>query len=64
MALNEHTDVQTMTQLDDADYWQAVNALNHADTMVKVPVSARQLPALDTRLRQYERRYSVGGNIA
>ena len=63
-ALNQHTSVQTMTQLDDASYWQRANALNHADKMLKVPLSPKQIPALDAKLSKINRRYTVGGNIA
>jgi len=64
MALNQNTGVQTMTELNDTQYWQEVNALHQADSVVKVPLAPKQIPALDAKLKRVTRRYTVGGNIA
>lgn len=63
-ALNQHSNVQTMTQLEDVPYWQNINAMNHADKMLKIPIAPKQIPALDGYLHTIPRRYSVAGNIA
>ena len=63
-ALNQHTNVQTMTPLEDAPYWREVNALHHADNMFKVPIAPKQIPALDAKLSKVNRSYTAGGNIA
>jgi glycolate oxidase FAD binding subunit len=51
----------------EAALWAGVNACAWADpeaSLIKVPLSPRQLPALEAQLPPGKRRYSAGGNIA
>ncbi len=65
--LQEHTELQS-AEVGDEAYWQTVNAFGWAadrQAIVKVPVSPRQIPALDGATPAgATRRYSVGGNVA
>lgn len=70
------TQMQTESQLassdilqdnEEASLWAEVNACAWADSrasLIKIPLSPRQLPVLEAQLPPAKRRYSAGGNIA
>ena len=64
---NQLADAETIDGEAESAFWAAVNACTWADpaaSLIKIPLSPRQLPALEAHLPAGPRRYSAGGNIA
>jgi glycolate oxidase FAD binding subunit len=68
--LTQNTAITNHEQItEDNELWQAANSLNWATkqpALVKVPLTPRQIPELDTAVAKLNgtRRYTNGGNIA
>ena len=64
------TDLQGSELLEgqvDTEYWAGVNGLPWVDkskNLLKVPLTPKQIPALEVKLNGMPRRYSAGGNTA
>ncbi len=57
------TATETIDGADEIALWEAINASAWANSIVKVPLTHHQIPALDDLLIG-TRRYSAGGNVA
>ena len=66
--LVEETAVVTTTELiDDSDYWQSVNAFtwaNPTQSLVKAPLTPKQIPTLVETVQPTKYRYTVGRHVA
>lgn len=68
--LQEQTEMETAVLLEqDADhhYWQAQNRFDWLlpdQSLVKIPITPKQIGSLDNRLTRTKRQYSAGGNVA
>jgi glycolate oxidase FAD binding subunit len=60
-------DGEFMAEADEAAFWRAAREftwLAPGECAVKVPLTPARIPELDVHLRDNQRRYSVGGNVA
>jgi glycolate oxidase FAD binding subunit len=65
--LSKNSKVDSIETIEnDGGLWQSINNLewtNHL-ALVKVPISPRQVPAFDARLKSAKRRYTAAANVA